>query len=104
MKKSTLLPFNLQLFAAGEEAEGVVDTQEAEATEAVEEEKESVARYTDEDVNRIVDKKFAEWAKKAEKKALAEREAEKLKSLSGKEKIEALEAQLAHYQEREWQA
>lgn len=101
MKKSTLLPFNLQLFAASEGAEGAVDTQEAEATEAVEEEKESVAKYTDEDVNRIIDKKFAEWTKKAEKKALAEREAEKLKSLSGKEKIEALEAQLAHYQERE---
>lgn len=40
-------------------------------------------KYTDEDVNRIIDKKFAEWAKKQEKEVS---EAQRLANLSAEEK------------------
>lgn len=66
-------------------------------------------KYTDEDVNRIVDEKFAKWQKardaeeKKRQKEMAE--AEKLKNMTESEKtnkrLEELETQLADYKARE---
>lgn len=50
----------------------------------------SEPKYTDEDVNRIVDKKFAEWSKKYEEKLAGEKEkiteAQKLEQMNEQEK------------------
>lgn len=57
------------------------------------------AKYTDEDVNRIIDKKFAEWQKKQQKKQNEIDEAKKLANMTAEEKrakeVEALQNELA---------
>lgn len=80
--------------------------------EEAEEQTQPEKKYTDEDVNRIIDEKFAKWekaraAKEAEKIEQA-KEAEKLKNMSESEKtnqrLEELEAQLSSYKAREAQS
>lgn len=84
MKKNqlkTFLPMRLQFFAEGDPAPAdpvdptdPVDPKKPEGTEL---------KYTDKDVNRIVDKKFAKWQKDQEAKLL---EAEKLNKMNAAEK------------------
>ena len=56
-------------------------------------------KYTDEDVNKILDKKFAEWQKKQEKKVS---EAERLSKMTAEEKaaekLKALEEKIRGYE------
>lgn len=65
-----------------------------DTTESVEESKQtepkSERKYTDEDVNRIIDEKFAKWQAKQDKK---QEEAERLAGLSDAEKSEELRKQ-----------
>ena len=55
-------------------------------------------KYSDEDVDRIISQKFAEWEKKQQKKARADAEAQRLANMNAEEKAqherEQLEAQL----------
>lgn len=59
-------------------------------------------KYTDDDVNKILDRKFAEWQKKQEKKLT---EAERLANMTAEEKaaerMKALEDKLASYEKAE---
>lgn len=89
--------FNLQMFAEdgdnggadGNGADGAGDS----ATGAQEQ---KPAKYTDDDVDKIIEKKFAEWQKKQDKKVS---EAERLSKMSAEEKanerIKQLEERLA---------
>lgn len=93
--------FNLQMFAddaADTSALGTaekIDDKGAAADTGKEPEK-SVAKYTDEDLDRIIDQKFAAWKKQEEKKVS---EAERLSKMSAEEKanerIRQLEERLA---------
>lgn len=86
--------FDLQMFA-DEGDGGEVETQETTDTKEPGAPK-AEPKYTDEDVNKILDKKFAEWQKKQEKKVS---EAERLSKMSAEEKanerIKQLEERLA---------
>lgn len=80
----------LQLFAEEGEAETkqeqVQETVKEEKAEKQKEEKAAqVPKYTDEDVNRILDKKFAKWQ---EKQQQAVDEAKKLEKMNATQKIE----------------
>ena len=85
--------FNLQLFA---EAEGT-PYQEAEPQETDPKSgdgkptEKPVAKYTDEDVNEILNRKFAEWAKKRDKEVS---EAQKLAEMGAQERAEYQRDQL----------
>lgn len=75
--------WKLQLFA--EDTEGVkTDKAETPRTEGGEPEK-NEAKYTDADVDKIIDKKFAEWEKKHQKKV---DEAAKLAEMNAQERAE----------------
>lgn len=86
-----------------------IEVQEV-AVEEVEEKKEASpskettqqAKYTDEDVNAIVDKKFAKWQKDLEAK---KQEAEKLAKMNAEQKAlhekEQLEKRIAEYEKKE---
>lgn len=105
MKKDLL--FNLQLFAdeAGTETDSGTENTTEQTTEQSTEQnggKGSEKKYTDEEVNAILDKKFAEWQKKQERKTS---EAERLGKMTAEEKanerIKALEDKLAEADRRE---
>lgn len=104
--------FNIQLFAEGEDAseDGIngADQQPTGANnEGIQSEgkQKSELKYTDEDVNRLIKQKHAEWNKKQEQK---ESEAARLAKMSAEEKINArfksLEDELAGYKAREARA
>lgn len=82
---------NLQLFADETNEGAVVDEQEKNNNETKEPETEQQPpskdekKYTDDDVNKIINKKFAEWAKKQEDKV---NEAAKLAEMNAQEKAE----------------
>ena len=89
--------FNIQMFA--EDGDGGADGNDADgagdsATGA--QDQKPAAKYTDEDVDKILNKKFAEWQKNQEKKVS---EAERLSKMSAEEKanerIKQLEERLA---------
>lgn len=82
--------FNLQLFAEPTTAE---PAKEAEPAKAEPTEKKAVEdkKYTDEDVDKIINRKFAEWEKK-QQKAVAE--AEKLANMNATQKAEYEKEQL----------
>lgn len=77
----------LQLFAedpAGSEPAGTEPTgQEPAEPKGTEPKNEPEKKYTDEDVNRIIDRKFAEWEKKQSK---AKSEADKLANMNAEQK------------------
>ncbi len=79
--------FDLQLFAEavdGQTTEGAAGTNDAAENE--EQSGQAVERrYTDADVDRIIDRKFAEWQKKQQK---AVDEAKKLERMSAQQKAE----------------
>lgn len=103
--------FNIQLFAEDGASEGDTDGSEQQPTGASEEgtqsegKQKSELKYTDEDVNRLIKQKHAEWNKKQEQK---ESEAERLAKMSAEEKInervQTLEDELAEYKAREAKA
>lgn len=82
--------FNLQLFAddtqtSTETATEGTDTTSKDNSKANDKKTESQAKYTDEDVNKIIDKKFAEWQKKQQKEV---DEAKKLAEMNATQKAE----------------
>lgn len=90
----------LQLFAEGSEGsdgdsgnEGTdgkdLETKEQEDDE--EDDPEEEKKYLDKDVNKIIDRKFAEWAKKKQKE---EDEAKKLSKMNAQEKADYKQKQL----------
>ena len=92
--------FDLQLFA-DDDADSAPGTAEkaddkGAAADTGKESEKSVAKYTDEDLDRIIDQKFAAWKKQEEKKVS---EAERLSKMSAEEKanerIRQLEERLA---------
>lgn len=81
---------NLQLFAddtqtSTETAPKGTETTSKENSKADDKKTESQAKYTDEDVNKIIDKKFAEWQKKQQKEV---DEAKKLAEMNATQKAE----------------
>lgn len=81
---------NLQLFAddtqtSTETAPEGTETTSKENSKADDKKTESQAKYTDEDVNKIIDKKFAEWQKKQQKEV---DEAKKLAEMNATQKAE----------------
>lgn len=79
--------FDLQLFAEaadGQTAEGAAGTNDAAEHENPSGQAEE-RRYTDADVDRIIDRKFAEWQKKQQK---AVDEAKKLERMNAQQKAE----------------
>lgn len=108
MKKDLL--FNLQLFAdetntePGSSTETTTEQTTEQSTEPSGGER-SKLKYTEDDVDKIIDKKFAEWQKKQEKK---ESEAERLGKLTAEEqaseRIKALEDKLAAAERKEARA
>lgn len=91
-----LFKLNLQLFAEEDKS------QEPEGTEPKEDKKEGEKKYTDEDVNRIIDKKFAIWEKNQQKKV---DEAKKLAEMNAQERAEherdELQKRLDEYEKRD---
>lgn len=91
----------LQLFAEGSEGsggdsgnEGTDLGNEPETNGTEEDEKddpEDEKKYSDKDVNKIIDRKFAEWAKKKQKE---EDEAKKLSKMNAQEKADYKQKQL----------
>ena len=88
--------FNLQLFTDGDAPEGGEGNNDGEK---------NTKKYSDEDVNKIIAKKFAEWEKKQEKKTKENQEAERLKNMSEQEKrdheFKELQAKIANYEKQE---
>lgn len=87
----------LQLFAEGsggdsenEGAEGK-DPETKEQEDDEEDDPEEEKKYSDKDVNKIIDRKFAEWAKKKQKE---EDEAKKLSKMNAQEKADYKQKQL----------
>ena len=81
---------NLQLFAEDTQAstETATEGKETDSKESSKPEDKttaSQAKYTDEDVNKIIDKKFAEWQKKQQKEV---DEAKKLAEMNATQKAE----------------
>lgn len=92
--------FDLQMFAEDADTSGAAETPET-ATEVTKEPDENKAapKYTDDDVDRLINKKFAEWQKAQEKKTT---EAERLGRMTAEEKanerIKAMEDKLREYE------
>lgn len=81
---------NLQLFADDTQTSTVTATEGTETTskensKPENKNTETQAKYTDEDVNKIIDKKFAEWQKKQQKEV---DEAKKLAEMNATQKAE----------------
>ena len=100
--------FNLQLFTDGDAPEGGEGNNDGDAPEGGEgnnDGEKNTKKYSDEDVNKIIAKKFAEWEKKQEKKTKENQEAERLKNMSEQEKrdheFKELQAKIANYEKQE---
>lgn len=105
MKKEWL---NLQLFAedaTGEGNEAETLEKEKEQTKEPEQNPKAVPKYSDDDLDRIIGQKMAEWRKKEEKKTT---EAERLGRMTAEEKanerMKALEDKLQEYISRDERA
>lgn len=106
--KDFLLRMNLQLFSADTGSEGTPDNADKESDAKDKESTESKdkqeikGKYTDEDVDKIVQKKYAKWQKELEDK---QKEAEKLAKMNAQEKMEhekkQLEEKIAEYERKE---
>lgn len=90
----------LQLFAEGSEGSGGdsgnegtdgKDSETKEQEDDEEDDPEEEKKYSDKDVNKIIDRKFAEWAKKKQKE---EDEAKKLSKMNAQEKADYKQKQL----------
>lgn len=92
--------FDLQLFAEDADNSGAAKTTENTTTVTEEpEETKATPKYTDDDVDKLIERKFAEWQKKQEKKTT---EAERLGRMTAEEKanerIKAMEDKLREYE------
>ena len=89
--------FDLQMFAEG--AEGEAETPETQTDNKPGENTQAEAKYTDADLDRIINQKFAAWQKQQEKKVS---EAERLSKMTAEEKaaerVKALEDKLHGYE------
>lgn len=100
LKLSHKRNFNLQLFAddGGEGGSGGTDDPEDKPGDDEKEDK----KYTDEDVNNIINRKFAEWEKRQKEKSAKAAEAERLKNMTEEEKrkheMEELQKKIAGYE------
>ena len=100
LKLSHKRNFNLQLFAddGGEGGSGGTDDPEDKSGDDEKEDK----KYTDEDVNNIINRKFAEWEKRQKEKSAKAAEAERLKNMNEEEKrkheMEELQKKIAGYE------
>ena len=100
LKLSPKRNFNLQLFAddGGEGGSGGTDDPEDKSGDDEKEDK----KYTDEDVNNIINRKFAEWEKRQKEKSAKAAEAERLKNMTEEEKrkheMEELQKKIAGYE------
>ena len=100
LKLSHKRNFNLQLFAddGGEGGSGGTDDPENKSGDDEKEDK----KYTDEDVNNIINRKFAEWEKRQKEKSAKAAEAERLKNMTEEEKrkheMEELQKKIAGYE------
>lgn len=86
----------LQLFAEGSDGDSGnegTDGKEPETKEPKDDEGDDLEekKYSDKDVNKIIDRKFAEWAKKKQKE---EDEAKKLSKMNAQEKADYKQKQL----------
>ncbi len=90
--------FNLQLFAGGDEER--LDNDDPEDKPGDDGKKDK--KYTDEDVNNIINRKFAEWEKRQKEKSAKDAEAERLKNMTEEEKrkheMEELQKKIAGYE------
>lgn len=93
---------DLQIFAEDAPADGGADGAGNDTPSPApdnQEQKQNPAKYTDDDVDRILNQKFAEWQKKQEKKTS---EAERLARMTTEEKaaerMKALEEKIAGYE------
>lgn len=97
--------FDLQMFAEDATGEAAAEATENTTAEKEPESVQQAAKYTDDDVNKIIERKFAEWQKKQEKKVS---EAERLSKMTAEEKAEArmkaLEEKLHSYEVAEARA
>lgn len=90
---------NLQLFAddGGKGGSGGDDPEDKPGDDGKEDKK-----YTDEDVNNIINRKFAEWEKRQKEKSAKAAEAERLKNMTEEEKrkheMEELQRKLPGYE------
>lgn len=89
--QSSLLRMNLQMFADDPEPNPEPGNP---APEPAPEPKPGEKKYTDEDVNNIINRKFAEWEKKQEKEKKKKSEAEKLKEMNDQQKADYEREQL----------
>ena len=90
---------NLQLFAEeGGDGESGNDDPEDKSGDGGNDDK----KYTDEDVNNIINRKFAEWEKRQKEKSAKAAEAERLKNMTEEEKrkheMEELQKKIAGYE------
>ena len=96
--------FDLQLFAEDSGANGDSGSagNENQGNKQQTESHKSEPKYTDEDVNKLIDKKFAEWQKKQDK---AVKEAEKLAEMNATQRAEyqrdQLQKQLDDYKRKD---
>lgn len=107
LKLSSKKAFNLQLFtedggesaATGEDGAGDDPNQNEPGSN------EDGKKYSDEDVNKIIAKKFSEWEKKQEAKSKKAAEAQRLKNMTDEEKraheLKVLQEKIASYEKRE---
>lgn len=89
--QSSLLRMNLQMFADDPEPNPEPGSP---TPEPAPEPKPGEKKYTDEDVNNIINRKFAEWEKKQEKEKKKKSEAEKLKEMNDQQKADYEREQL----------
>lgn len=93
--------FDLQLFGDdGEENQANPEPNQPDPEENnQQDEKKSTPKYTDEDLDKIINRKIAELTKKAEKESAKKAEAERLKNMTEQEKkdheLETLKKELA---------
>ena len=98
--------FDLQMFAddeqnSGENAGGAEGAEVEETTEPKTEPK-AEPKYTDEDVNRLIERKLAEWRRKEEKKTSeAERLAKMTAEEQAAERLAALEKKIQYYEHKD---
>ena len=88
--QSSLLRMNLQMFADDPEPNKEPDP----AQEQEQEQKPDEKKYSDEDVDKIINRKFAEWEKKQEKERQKKSEADKLKEMNAQQKADYEREQL----------
>ena len=92
---------NLQLFAEEAQTETQTETQQ-QTEEPKKQDAKPEKKYSDDDIDRILGQKFAEWQKKKDKEVS---EAQRLAKMTEEEKsaenLKALEKRLADYEKRE---